>query len=121
MAVLGHHTRLFSIYLKGMHLLRLLGNPGFIITKISCPLYTTQFKTFNITLSDKHNRLEKKIVQQKEVKCCLDCYVSIMYLAKPCVIIPGQFDVIHNVTTSDHIWKILIHNSSKKVIDQVDM
>ena len=36
------------------------------------------------------------------------------------MIIPGQFDMIHHVSTSDHIWKILIHNSSKKVIDQVN-
>ena len=57
---------------------------------------------------------------QKEVKFCLDCYASIMYLAKPCMIIPGQFDMIHHVSTSDHIWKILIHNLSKKVIDQVN-
>ena len=42
------------------------------------------------------------------------------YLAKSCMIIPGQFDMIHHVSTSDHIWKILIHNSSKKVIDQVN-
>ena len=69
---------------------------------------------------NKHNRLEKQIVQQKEVKYFLDCYASIMYLAKPCMIISGQFDMIHHVSTSDHIWKILIHNSSKKVIDQVN-
>ena len=39
--------------LKGMQLLRVLINPGFITTKISWPLYTPQFKTFNITLTSK--------------------------------------------------------------------
>ena len=58
-----------------MQLLRLLRNPDIIITKISWPLYTPQFKTFSITVTNKHNRLLKKIVQQKEVKFCLDCYV----------------------------------------------
>ena len=71
----------------------------------------TPVKTFNITLASKPT---------KGSKFSLDCYASIMYLAKPCMIIPGQFDMIHHVSTSDHIWKILIHNSSKKVIDQVN-
>ena len=43
-----------------MQLLRLLRNTGIIITKISWPLYTPQFKTFSITENNKHNRLEKK-------------------------------------------------------------
>ena len=94
-----------------MQLLRVLINPGFITTKISWPLYTPQFKTFNVTLTSK---------PPKGSKFCLDCYASIMYLAKPYMIIPGQFDMIHHVSTSDHIWIILIHNSSKKVIDQVN-
>ena len=87
-----------------MQLLRLLINPGFITTKISWPLYTPQFKTFNITLTSKPTKGSKILPG----------------LTKPCMIIPGQFDMIHHVSTSDHNWKILIHNSSKKVIDQVN-
>ena len=34
-----------------MQLLRLLRNPGVIITKISWPLYTPQFKTFSNTVT----------------------------------------------------------------------
>ena len=74
----------------------------------------TPVQSFQYHLNNnKHNRLEKKIVQQKEVKFCLNCYVSSDH--------SGQFDMIHHVSTSDHIWKILIHNLSKKVIDQVNM
>ena len=74
----------------------------------------TPVQNFQYHLNKQTNKM------QKEVKFCLDCYASIMYLAKPCMIIPAQFDMIHHVSTNDHIWKILIHNSSKKVIDQVN-
>ena len=40
-----------------MQLLKLLRNPGVIITKISWPLYTPQF----ITVTNKQNRLEKNL------------------------------------------------------------